>query len=408
LWQIFIGKSLGHPRFVTDPYPLYRKLREREPIRRDPIAPVWVITTYAQTQAMLRDPRFHKDPFARERLPREMREQLSAGPMASARASLEMRSMLFLDPPAHTRVRGIFTRTFTPRRLESLRPRIQSITDRMLDSVATTRRMNLMADLAAPLPVTVIAELLGFPPQDYRQIKKWSDEMTEALGLAPTPQQAARAYQARQEIHDYFDRLVARLRQEPGENLLSALLELEAQGEGLASDELFSNSILLLAAGHETTTNLIANGTLALLRNPDQLKDLRANPHLIQSAVEEMLRYDPPVQWTSRVAGEDFEFAGKLIKRGEVLLASVGAANRDPAVFTNPDSFDIRRQDNRHLSFGSGIHFCLGAALARMEAEIAISTLLRRMPRLKLARQRLRWRKGMTFRGLEALWVESG
>jgi len=199
---------------------------------------------------------------------------------------------------------------------------------------------------------------------------------------------------------------VGRLRREPGDNLLSALLALEANGEGLAADELFSNSILLLAAGHETTTNLIGNGMLALLRNPDQLHDLRQHPELIESAVEELLRYDPPVQWTSRVAGEDFEFGGQMLKCGEIMLGSVGAANRDPSVFANPDRLDIRCPDNKHLAFGTGIHFCLGAALARMEGQIAISTILERMPNLRLSRQRIRWRKGITFRGLERLRLQ--
>ena len=200
--------------------------------------------------------------------------------------------------------------------------------------------------------------------------------------------------------------LVAKLRKEPGDNLISALLALEAQGEGLSADDLFSNSILLLAAGHETTTNLIGNGMLALFQNPDQLRDLREHPELIESAIEELLRYDAPVQWTSRVAGEDLTFAGKQIKRGEILLASVGAANRDPAIFPNPDRLDIRRSDNKHLSFGIGIHFCLGASLARMEAQIAIETMLRRMPNLRMPKQKIRWRKGTTFRGLHSLRLD--
>ncbi len=405
-WGVFIGKSLGHPKFVTNPYPLYRKLRESQPIRRDPLAPVWVITTYADTLNMLRDPRFNKDPFRGERLPREMRAQLQVPIMGSARASLEMTSMLFLDPPQHTRVRSIFTKAFTPRRLESLRPQIEAITNRLLDAVKEKGEMDLLADFAAPLPVTVIAELLGFPSEDYRQIKKWSDEMAEALGLAPTVDQATRAYRAREEIRVYFELLVAKLRKEPADNLLSALLALEAQGEGLSADDLFSNSILLLAAGHETTTNLIGNGMLALFQNPDQLRDLREHPELIESAIEELLRYDAPVQWTSRIAGEDFDFAGKPIKRGEILLASVGAANRDPAVFPDPDHLDIRRPDNKHLSFGIGIHFCLGASLARMEAQIAIEALLRRMPNLRMPKQKITWRKGTTFRGLQSLRLE--
>jgi cytochrome P450 len=406
-WHIFVGKSLGHPRFVTNPYPLYRKLRETQPVRKDPIAPVWVVTTYAETMTMLRDPRFKKDPFAGERLPPVVREQLKVSDASAGRASAEMVSMLFLDPPEHTRVRGIFTKAFTPRRLEALRPRIQQITDKRLDRAEKPGQFDLIRDLAYPLPVTVIAELLGFPPEDYEKIKKWSDEMAEALSLNPSPDAQARAYRARQEIRVYFNAVVANLRQTPGDNLISALVSGEAygeRGERLGADELFSNSILLLAAGHETTTNLIGNGVLALLRHPDQLRELREHPaELIGGAVEELLRYDPPVQWTSRVTGETLTLGGVEIERGQIILASVGAANRDPAVFENPDKLDIRRKDNRHLSFGVGAHFCLGAALARMEAEIAIGTLVKRYPKLRLARKKVRWRKGLTFRGIESL-----
>jgi cytochrome P450 len=409
-WNVFVRKSLGHPGFVTNPYPLYRRLRETEPVRKDPIAPVYVITRYAETFTMLRDPRFKKDPFAGERLPPVVREQLNVSAASAGRASAEMVSMLFLDPPEHTRVRGIFTKAFTPKRLESLRPRIQQITDKRLDYAETNgdgKTIELMRDLAAPLPVTIIAELLGFPPEDFSQIKKWSDEMAEALALNPTPAVQARAYQARQEIRAYFEGIVEKLKESPGENLISALVSGEAygeRGERLNPDERFSNSILLLAAGHETTTNLIGNGVLALLQHPDQLRALREHTdELIESAVEELLRFDPPVQWTSRVAGENVTLAGVEIERGSIILASVAAANRDPAVFVEPDRLDLRRKDNKHLSFGTGIHFCLGATLARWEAQVAIGTLITRYPKLRLATRKLRWRKGITFRGLHEL-----
>ncbi|MDQ3440712.1 MAG: cytochrome P450, partial [Planctomycetota bacterium] len=398
-WHVYVNKSLGHPKFVTDPYPLYKKLRATQPVRKDPIAPVWVITRYAETMTMLRDPRFKKDPFASDRLPPVAREQLAVSDAAAGRASAEMVSMLFLDPPEHTRVRGIFTKAFTPRRLEAMRARIQQITEKQLDraeAISTDGTIELIRSLAYPLPVTIIAEMLGFPPEDYERIKKWSDEMAEALTLNPSSEAQATAYRARQEIRQYFNGVAARLKDNPGDNLISALLTGEAygeRGERLNPDELFANCILLLAAGHETTTNLIGNGVLALLRNPDQLRDLREHKdELIASAVDELLRYDPPVQWTSRVTGEAITMAGQEIPRGQILLASVGAANRDPAVFPDPDRLDIRRKDNRHLSFGAGAHFCLGAALARMEAETAIGTLIMRYPKLQLGRKTLRWR----------------
>ena len=409
-WNVYVNKSLGHPKFVTDPYPLYRRLRETQPVRKDPIAPVWVITRYAETMTMLRDPRFKKDPFASDRLPPVAREQLSVSDAAAGRASAEMVSMLFLDPPEHTRVRTIFTKAFTPRRLESMRTRIQQITDKRIERAEANSKdgvIDLIRDLAYPLPVTVIAEMLGFPPEDYERIKKWSDEMAEALTLNPPAEAQATAYRARQEIKQYFNAVAARLKEQPGDNLISALLTGEAygeRGERLNPDELFANCILLLAAGHETTTNLIGNGVLALLRNPEQLRDLRDHKdELIAGAVDELLRYDPPVQWMSRVTGETMSLGGVEIPRGQILLCSVGAANRDPAVFPDPERLDIRRKDNRHLSFGAGGHFCLGAALARMEAETAIGTLIRRYPNLQLATKKLRWRKGLTFRGVHEL-----
>ena len=403
-WNVYVRHSLGHPDYVNDPYRIFRKLRAREPVRRDPTAPVWVVTSYEHTLTTLKDPRFNKDPFISERLPRGARDQLGMSEGAGARSSVENISMLFLDPPQHTRVRSIFTRAFTPRTLEALRPRIAEVCNERIDMMGRKGEAELIEDLAYPLPVTVIAELLGFPREDYQKLKKWSDEMAEALGFVPSEDAKLRAARARDEMRVYFfEQIVPRLRGQRDNSLLSGLLDLEARGEGLSEDELFSNSVLLLAAGHETTTNLIGNGVLALLQYPKQLDLLRRDPALIESAVEELLRFDPPVQLITRVAAQDLELGGQSIRRGELVLAALGAANRDPAVFQNPEQLDIRRQDNRHLSFGSGIHFCLGAALARMEAQIAIGSLIARFPNLKLAGGKLKWRKGITFRGLHAL-----
>jgi cytochrome P450 len=404
-WHVYVNKSLGHRGYVTNPYPLYRTLREREPVRRDPLAPVWVVTSYEHTLTVLRDPRFNKDPFIAERLPRAAREQLEVSDAAGARSAAESISMLFLDPPDHTRVRSIFTRAFTPRTLEAVRTRIHEICNEQIELMGRSGdTTDLVQTLAYPLPVLVIAELLGFPREDHARLKRWSDEMAAALGFIPSEEDRIRAAKARDEMREYFfAQIVPRLRKSPDNSLVSLLLEMEARGEGLNEDELFSNSVLLLAAGHETTTGLISNGVLALLQHPDQLAALKADPSLLGSTVDELLRYDPPVQWVSRTAGQDMELGGKTIERGELVLASLGAANRDPSIFSDPDRFDIRRKDNKHLAFGSGIHFCLGAALARMEAEVAISTLVSRYPNLQLATSKLHWRKGITFRGLETL-----
>jgi hypothetical protein len=424
-WNIFIRKSLGHPRFVSDPYPLYRWLRDR-PVRRDPLAPVWVVSRYADVTTLLKDPRFRKDPFAVERLPADVRQQLGVSDDAVRTADIETVSMLFLDPPQHTRVRSIFSRAFTPKMIAGLRPRIQQITDECLAKALPAGQMDLIEILAYPLPVIVIAKLLGFPAKDFPLYKKWSDDFTAALGINPTPAEQETAAKSRQELHVYFDNLVEKMKRptragtqrvpevpavvdrrlfSSAPNLISALLEMEDEPGALSREELFINSSLLLAAGHETTTNLIANGMLALLKHPDQLRALRDEPALIESAVEELLRYDSPVQWVSRVVDERLELGGVMLEPGAILLGSVGSANHDPRQFADPDRLDVRRSDNRHLSFGSGVHFCLGATLARMEAQIAINTLVQRLPNLRLAEAKIHWKKGLIFRAARRLHV---
>lgn len=404
-WRVFVAKSLGHPGFVTDPYPLYAWLRQHAPVRRDPIAPVTVVTRYCDVATVLKDPRFNKDPFASDRFPEAVREQLGIADGQARSSDVETLSMLFLDPPQHTRVRAFFSKAFTPKMIGSLRPRIQQITDKRLEKVLPLGRMDVIEALAYPLPVVVIAEMLGFPPEDYPLYKKWSDDFTAALGLNPSPKQNAAAVQSRQELREYFDRLVPKLENSPSENLLSALLAMQHEPGGLTLDEIFINSALLLAAGHETTTNLIGNGMWHLLRSPQQLQLLRNDPSLIESAVEELLRFDSPVQWASRMVREPLELSGVKLSSGTILLASLGSANRDPDQFSNPERLDLRRGENKHLSFGSGIHFCIGAALARMEAQIAIGTMVRRLPNLRLATRKVRWKKGLIFRAIEKLDV---
>jgi pimeloyl-[acyl-carrier protein] synthase len=410
-WKIFICKSLAHPSFVRDPYPLYQWLREKHPVRRDPLAPVWVVSRYADVTTMLKDSRFLKDPFAVARMPTTVREQLGISNELVPTSDVETISMLFLDPPQHTRVRALFSRAFTPKMIAGLRPRIQRIMDERLAPVLAVGEMDLIETIAYPLPVVVIAELLGFPAEDFPLYKKWSDDFTAALGINPTPAEQARATESRIELRAYFDQLVEKIqngsmpldtgRSEP--NLITALLSMENEPGALSRDELFINAALLLAAGHETTTNQIANGMLALLKNPEQLARLRNDPALIESAVEELLRFDSPVQWVSRVVAKKLELSGVTLEPGDILLGSLGAANRDVRQFSDADRLDIARTDNRHLSFGSGVHFCLGAALARMEAQIAINTLVQRLPNLQLAERKVRWKKGIIFRAAREL-----
>jgi hypothetical protein len=407
LWKIYAKKSLAHPSFVKNPYPLYAWLRQHEPVRKDPLAPVWILTRYDDVAEMLRNPKFLKDPFAPQRLPRLVRNQLGVSEEES-RVEAEVVSMLFLDPPNHTRVRGVFARAFTPASLAELRPKIESIARKRIDLVAESSRMDIIADLAYPLPVIVIAEMLGFPPEDYPRIKQWSDNLAAALSLRPTPDQQARAARTWTEFREYFDKVVLQIQTQPNNSLLPRLLEAERESNGLNREELFTNCVLLLSAGHETTTNLIGNAMLALLRNRDQWESIVRQPELIESAVEEVLRFDCPVQWTSRLAGEPIQLRGQTILPGEIVLGCLGAANRDPERFNDPDRLDIRRADNRHLSFGTGIHYCLGAALARMEAEIAILELARRFPGIRLAKTKVKWLKGLTFRGVKSLPVLLG
>lgn len=404
-YRVFAQLSLGHPRFASNPYPLYHTLRAKHPLRKDPLAPVWVALRYDDVVTILRDPRFKKEPFISDALPDAARRQLGLPEQRDAAVEGEPLAMLFLDPPRHTRIRAVFNKAFVPRTLNALRPRIQQIADKRFDDAETRGEMDVIRELAVPLPIQVISELVGFPPEDYEQLKKWSDDFAAALTINPTPEQQDRSNQSREEMRGYFENVVANLRRNPTENLICTLLEANADGKLLAPMELFANCVLLMAAGHETTTNLIGNGLLALLRNPEQLRLLRDNPELISSAVDELLRYDSPVQWIARVADEDLELRGKQIRRGEILVGSLGAANRDPDVFEDPDRLDLRREKNKHVAFGHGEHYCIGAMLARMEGEIAIGTMVRRFPMMRLASRRVKWNRNIIFRGLRELWV---
>lgn len=404
-WKVYWRLSVGHPKFVTNPYPLYAKLRKRWPVREDPIVPAWVVTRYADVLSTLRDPRFAKDPYLAASLPTLVRDQLDLPAEPEAAVDGEPLAMLFIDPPRHTKVRSIFNRGFTARALSMLRPRLELIARKRLDRIGAQREFDVMQELAFPMPTIVIAELLGFPAEDYPKLKTWSDDFAAALTINPTPAQSAASNQSREELREYFDDVVERLKRQPGDNLISTLIASGVENGQLTRQEFFANCALLMAAGHETTSNLIGNGMLALLRHPDELQLLRDDPSLISSAVEECLRYDSPVQWNSRIATEDIEVGSMTVPRGAVMLISLGAANRDPEVFTDPDRFDIRRRDNKHLAFGQGIHYCIGAALARMEGEIAIGSLIQRFPKLRLATNKIRWRKGVIFRGPEHLRV---
>lgn len=393
--------NLFDPAIIPDPYPLYRRLLAEDPVRWDESARVWILSRYADVQSLLRDPR-----LSAERMPSlEHLQSVGMAALAPLFGALGQ-MMVFADPPRHTRLRGLVNGAFTPRRVEAMRAHIQQIVDGLLDAVQPAGQMDVIRDLAYPLPTIVIAEMLGVPAADRARFKRWSDDFAVFLGsFSPTPEQQQQALVSVQELKEYFRALVPALRRSPRNDLMSALATAEEQGDMLSEEELLSNCILLLVAGHETTTNLIGNGVLALLRNPDQLHRLRADPRLTEAAVEELLRFESPVQGTGRIAREAITVGGRQIAPGQFVMLLMGAAHRDPAQFSDPDRLDVTRTEVRHLAFGHGPHFCLGAPLARLEGQIALATLLRRMPGLRLESATVSWREQFVLRGLKSLSV---
>ena len=386
------------PEFHANPYPFYRALRERDPVHQSPLG-FWVLTRYDDVVTSLRDQRFGRDGFA------PLLEAIYGPEHASGNLP---RSMLMRDPPDHTRLRALVNKAFTPRVIEGMRTHIQTIVDRLLDRVQGAQAMDVIADLAYPLPVTVICEMLGVPLGDHEAIRNWSSDIArslDAIGLLADPDIVARGAAARRALTEYFRRLLPERRAHPKADLLSLLIAAEEQGDKLNEGELLAMCVLLFIAGHETTVNLIGNGILALLRHPDEMVKLRRDPALISLAIEELLRYDSPVQWTARITNTDVEIQGRKIPSGSMIIIAIGSANRDPRHFADPDSLDIARADNRHVAFGFGIHFCLGAPLARVEGQIALGTLLRRMPTLTLQTPTTVWRESSALRGLKSLPV---
>src|SRR5262245_51636913 len=384
------------PEFVADPYPTYHRLRAADPVHHSRLG-FWVLTRYEDVARVLRDARFVKEPI---------------GAVVAARMGLPTPatplSMLDRDPPNHTRLRGLVSKAFTPRGLEVLRPHVQQIVDGLLERAADAHAMDLIEDFAYPLPVIVICELLGVPVADHERFRRWGLDIARGLDgilLPPDSEVHERSAASRRALIDYFRELIAERRTSPRADLLSGLIAAEEVGDRLSEQELLATCVLLLVAGHETTVNLLGNGTLALLRHPDQLRRLRDDPGLIAGAVEELLRYDGPVQRTARITSEAVTIGGRTIPAGEMVLPFMGAADRDPAQFPDPDRLDIARADNRHMAFGWGIHFCLGAPLARVEGQIAINTLVRRLPKLALATDTPQYRQSLTLRGLAALPV---
>jgi cytochrome P450 len=397
--------DLFDPVFKADPYPTYARLRSSAPVHRATMPDgrgVWLITRYEDVLAVLKDERFVKN-WRSALTP----EQLAEIPPIPAVMKPLSQNMLDTDPPDHERLRALVSKAFTPRLIERMRPRVQAIADGLLDAVQDRGDMDLIDDYAFPLPITVIAELLGVPAEDRNNFREWSDAAVSGNASQEYLEEILIPHM--QAFTDYLRALFEEKHANPKDDLVSALVQAEEAGDRLSEDELLGMVFLLLVAGHETTVNLIGNGVLALLQHPDQLRKLEDDPSLFKPAVEELLRYDGPVETsTERFAREDVDMGGTVIPRGEMVLVVLAAADRDPERFSDPDDLDITRTDNRHLAFGKGIHHCLGAPLARMEGQIAISTLLRRMPNLRLkgSPESLSWRPGMILRGLRGLPVE--
>jgi cytochrome P450 len=388
------------PAFIRDPYPSYERLRNTDPVHLTEHA-AFLVSRHAEVSLVLRDKRFGKD-FVTRSL-RRYGPKIMDEPVFRSMS----RWMLQQDPPDHTRLRGLVVKAFTARRVEDMRPRIQQIVDQAIDAVQDRGHMDLIEDFAFRLPVTIICDMLGIPEEHREVFYNGSRDGGRLLDPVPmTPAEIAQANAGNAMAQMYFQQLFELRRRDPGDDLTTQLVQAEEDGSKLSNEELTANIILLFGAGHETTVNLIGNGLLALHRNPDQLALLKSNPSLIANAIEEFLRYDSSVQLTGRVALEDIEdLGGKTIPKGETVLCLLGSANRDPAVYPDrPDRLDITRPNVRPLSFGGGIHHCLGAQLARIEAEIAISTLLRRLPELRLDdADNPEWRPTFVLRGLKRL-----
>jgi hypothetical protein len=387
------------PEVLANPYPLYSRLRTEDPVHWDPFLHAWVVTRYEDVVRVLHH-------FSADRTPTP--EQLTAMGLSAMNpvAQVMVRQMLFLDAPAHTRLRGLASVAFTPRRVELLRAHIKEIVEGLLDRVVCAGQADLIADLAEPMPAIVTAELMGVPVGDHKQLKSWSADFAEILGnFQHNPDRIPRVLRSVEEMTTYFRAAIREEHEHPRDGLIQALMSAEIEGSRLTEEEVIANVIITMVGGQETTTNLIGNGVLSLLRHPDQLHKLREDYSLIPSAVEELLRYESPSQHTARLAREDVEMGGRLIRQRQAVIAVMGAANRDPERFPDPDRLDIARQDNRHVAFGWAAHFCFGAPLARLEGQITFEAILRRLPHLALEPRPLVWRQNLGLRGLAALPV---
>ncbi|WP_308634375.1 cytochrome P450 [Paenibacillus silvisoli] len=396
-----------------DPYPLYSYLLSREPAVFLEDNNFWVFSRYEDVNRILKDPVFVKEYW--NAIPQQEKEaqQKHQQEHAAAYAPNPMMDMLdnwmlFRDPPSHTRLRGLVSHSFTPRAMEKLKQSIVDIAEHLAERMSEAEEPDLISSYAFPLPVIVIAEMLGVPPEDRDLFKGWSNAFAKMIeGGEQPPEFAEQSAKAAVEITDYFRAMIAERKVSPREDMISELVAVKEQGDRLTERELIATCVLLLVAGHETTVNMIGNTVLSLFNLPEQWTRLLNRPELVPSAIEEALRYESPVQMTSRFASADIVLGGQQVRQGQVVQVMLGAANRDPAQFDQPDAFIMERTPNRHLAFASGAHFCLGAPLARLEGEIALNVLLKRFPELRQADRPLQWGQSILFRGLDRLYVRT-
>lgn len=390
------------PDFKRDPYPTYERLRTTAPIFYADDQRMWFVSAYEDVAALLRDRRFGRS--MEHILSRAELGLPPKNPKYAPFTRLSENSMFDKEPPDHTRLRALVHKVFTPRRVEDLRGKIEAICDDLLDAAGGS--FDLLEAFAVPLPVTVIAELLGVPEADRHHLRPWSRDIVAMYELNHTPEQAERAITAAVEFSDYLRQLARGRKSDPRGDLISALATVEEAGEVLSEDELISTCVLLLNAGHEATVNVLGNGMWALFQNPDQLRLLRERPELVRTTVEEMMRFDTPLQLFRRWVLEDVDYKGFRLKQGQEVALLFGSANRDPQTFSDPARLDIMRADNPHISFSLGIHYCLGAPLARLELQVALAKLIHRLPNLRLTRTP-EYRDSYVIRGLQSLMVEA-
>ena len=390
------------PEVLANPYPLFEELRTKDPVHWDPFLHAWIVTRYADVVQVLHD-------FSADRTPTpEHLAKIGLEELAPI-AKVMVKQMLFMDPPTHTRIRRLASYAFTPQRVEVLRNHIRDVVKGIIDAVVSRGRMDIIADIAEPLPYIITAEMLGVPVADAPQLKSWSQDFAEMLGnFQHNPDRVPRVRRSVEEMTRYFQSAVLEIKRHPREGLIQSFLTAEVDGDRFTEEEVIANTIVTMVGGQETTTNLVGNGVLTLLRHPGELARLNADLSLIPSAVEEMLRYEPPSQHTGRLAPCDLELGGKKILKRQAAIAVMAAGNRDPERFPEPNRFDITRKDNRHLSFGWAAHFCFGAALARIEGQVAFEEMFRRLPNWTLDPKPLEWRTNLGLRGLRSLHMSFG